>query len=343
MSTPGSSPLARGLPILGHVDAARTRIIPARAGFTCRDSRVVPPLRDHPRSRGVYVPTSRISGVSPGSSPLARGLLRSDGVIWHGGGIIPARAGFTRLCLAPPRGDWDHPRSRGVYRTECASAATGTGSSPLARGLRADRSRSTSGARIIPARAGFTTAGEDDSRRRRDHPRSRGVYANWFRDTIGPIGSSPLARGLRRRRRRGRLELGIIPARAGFTASWSPSANPHWDHPRSRGVYGRLHCGETGAVGSSPLARGLHPLGAVENLIRRIIPARAGFTSGRGRVPGDLRDHPRSRGVYQTNIAGHEIAVGSSPLARGLLAGALGTGIIARIIPARAGFTWTGP
>ena len=73
--------------------------------------------------------------------------------------------------------------------------------------------------RIIPARAGFT---------------SGFAYSASGKDG----GSSPLARGLRRRRMGSRKDRGIIPARAGFTMlrAWlSPST---WDHPRSRGVYG---------------------------------------------------------------------------------------------------------
>ena len=53
-SQPGSSPLARGLLGPSARVHPRTRIIPARAGFTPapRSLRAAPP--DHPRSRGVY-------------------------------------------------------------------------------------------------------------------------------------------------------------------------------------------------------------------------------------------------------------------------------------------------
>jgi len=76
------------------------------------------------------------------------------------------------------------------------------------------------------------------------------------------------------------------------------SLNPHWDHPRSRGVY--LPKDEDGDKpdGSSPLARGL-PARELGDIARvRIIPARAGFTSGLRIVEANLQDHPRSRGVY---------------------------------------------
>ena len=72
--TPGSSPLARGLPTSDQWDEFLTRIIPARAGFTTG-----PPLSrnqgtDHPRSRGVYKGRFVEIPKENGSSPLARGL-----------------------------------------------------------------------------------------------------------------------------------------------------------------------------------------------------------------------------------------------------------------------------
>ena len=71
----------------------------------------------------------------------------------------------------------------------------------------------------------------------------------------------------------------------------------------------------------------------------RIIPARAGFTTGLQTRPAGLGDHPRSRGVYFAGMAGKASADGSSPLARGLHC-LLQTGqALVGIIPARAGFT----
>ena len=50
----GSSPLARGLPEQLTVSGEANGIIPARAGFTSRLTRLVLSCGDHPRSRGVY-------------------------------------------------------------------------------------------------------------------------------------------------------------------------------------------------------------------------------------------------------------------------------------------------
>ena len=172
----------------------------------------------------------------------------------------------------------DHPRSRGVYMQMYEEAANVEGSSPLARGLLL-RLRVNSGDRgIIPARAGFTTYEMANYGEVRDHPRSRGVYAP-MRVTRWPFsGSSPLARGLRKRRLRILTRLGIIPARAGFTALVAVVALGSGDHPRSRGVYSFNGADLDRTRGSSPLARGLQFVYHQWYEARRIIPARAGFT-----------------------------------------------------------------
>ena len=174
-----------------------TWIIPARAGFTPPAPTPARRSRDHPRSRGVYRRNWYPVGVAPGSSPLARGLRPAAHAIGLAGRIIPARAGFTRRRIRRTAGYGDHPRSRGVYARKIHRIATGRGSSPLARGLRRADRGNREGYRIIPARAGFTIVCPPLSPLAEDHPRSRGVYqANRALDAA-PLGSSPLARGLR--------------------------------------------------------------------------------------------------------------------------------------------------
>ena len=195
--------------------------------------------------------------LTPGSSPLARGLREVFIALDAATGIIPARAGFTSHSDHGTTRRPDHPRSRGVYAwTSCH---------------RFDP------ARIIPARAGFTCRARRWPSWPQDHPRSRGVYSrpdNFLlsiagssplaRGLHGPltikicqVGSSPLARGLLISLSDGVPFTGIIPARAGFTADSASSDTGHSDHPRSRGVYLPVVAENTDAVGSSPLARGL--------------------------------------------------------------------------------------
>ena len=175
----GSSPLARGLRAGGGCGRREDRIIPARAGFTTPTPTDLFYPPDHPRSRGVYLHFPPYGAITRGSSPLARGLhphgdLRAVGV-W----IIPARAGFTFCVLRLFRVYGDHPRSRGVYCSAVSAGGRGRGSSPLARGLRVGWVDLAVYAGIIPARAGFTREHHPGRGRRRDHPRSRGVYREW--------------------------------------------------------------------------------------------------------------------------------------------------------------------
>ena len=234
------------------------------------------------------------------------------------------------------------------------------GSSPLARGLLGGGVERDHGARIIPARAGFTAMKRALAAEFADHPRSRGVYLLASEmHTTGP-GSSPLARGLHLHGRQGRSAFGIIPARAGFTAIFFGVVIGVPDHPRSRGVYfqtsprtvsvagssplarGLPHgdwCPLRMGWGSSPLARGLHPCSSHHELFPWIIPARAGFTQNQLTSGASQMDHPRSRGVYTRLNHGYVALEGSSPLARGLPGYQSLPTFAFRIIPARAGFT----
>ena len=217
------------------------RIIPARAGFTDRAPAPRRDSPDHPRSRGVYSLVQPAPERIQGSSPLARGLPWR---IWPGCsrlGIIPARAGFTRLSQWSHEVPPDHPRSRGVYYLWTDAGQVGAGSSPLARGLHPSTPRERGCARIIPARAGFTNPENRAAAGRTDHPRSRGVYKLLIPLPVRAEGSSPLARGLHLARPADDLLHRIIPARAGFTVRRLGSAGD--------------------GVGSSPLARGLRRAG----------------------------------------------------------------------------------
>ena len=195
--------------------------------------------------------------------------------------------------------DGDHPRSRGVYPTTCHPHGRLPGSSPLARGLRHAYHVSATRNWIIPARAGFTT-------------RIRGRRSGTSR---------------------------IIPARAGFTGSIPLTGAMTTDHPRSRGVYVSPAGPVSTTAGSSPLARGLPTPRRSRQDCAWIIPARAGFTFPFPRPSPNPTDHPRSRGVYTLTVLLLTHAVGSSPLARGLLEAVAHHIASLRIIPARAGFT----
>ena len=174
-----------------------------------------------------------------------------------------------------------------------------SGSSPLARGLLS----------VTPATVRVTV----------DHPRSRGVYYPSCVFATHPCR--------------------IIPARAGFTSSRRSPTPPGWDHPRSRGVYRLVRAPLKASRGSSPLARGLQSPFEIKYDLRRIIPARAGFTRFPRALSASPQDHPRSRGVYHSVMTIACLDSGSSPLARGLPESDGPGGAVPGIIPARAGFT----
>ena len=176
-----------------------------------------PRVRDHPRSRGVYIRDPGALCSAGGSSPLARGLQEDIEFTEQWSGIIPARAGFTCYPFLYNSSDGDHPRSRGVYPGVDTPPVSWLGSSPLARGLLRSTMRLSALSGIIPARAGFTSCSRWGHTGQPDHPRSRGVYQSTMTGCQDIAGSSPLARGL--------------PLKAGSIFSAVP------DHPRSRGVY----------------------------------------------------------------------------------------------------------
>ena len=254
----GSSPHARGLLPRPAGRGRGDGIIPACAGFTA---------------------AMRIATLGGrGSSPHARGLRPVSSVMVMVVRIIPACAGFTPRLTPRERGCPDHPRTRGVYAREPGSTGSAFGSSPHARGLPVESAHSATDGRIIPARAGFTPVLFGAGPRRKDHPRTRGVYTNSGVVIGDGEGSSPHARGLPIPASLSRAPTRIIPARAGFTQ-----------------LTGHL---ESLKRGSSPHARGLRVDGGLVPDHLRIIPARAGFTPAPHARPPSRPDHPRTRGVY---------------------------------------------
>ena len=131
----------------------------------------------------------------------------------------------------------------------------------------------------------------------------------------------------------------FIPARAGNTRRRGRSADSCQVHPRSRGEHILRHVPQPLACGSSPLARGTPRHHPQRTDGRRFIPARAGNTSGAGRVVCAAPVHPRSRGEHSEQRDAGQNRVGSSPLARGTRGGCASGSVHARFIPARAGNT----
>ena len=335
----GSPPLARGKHASVPDTANSTRITPARAGKTSPRAVGRQACGDHPRSRGENVahlvePCQRV-----GSPPLARGKRQPPREEYLVLGITPARAGKTRSAAPGTATARDHPRSRGENTANVLRAIGDSGSPPLARGKQPRRVPLGDRSGITPARAGKTHGRPTRTRRRADHPRSRGenFAVPWPRRPR--TGSPPLARGKRDRRRRDHQAVGITPARAGKTATCSARSTSPGDHPRSRGENLATAVLRRSAAGSPPLARGKQDDASVRRSGPGITPARAGKTRACGRAGAVAPDHPRSRGENFVADSYLGRMSGSPPLARGKPSSSHRRQTPAGITPARAGKT----
>ena len=247
-----------------------------------------------------------------------RGLPASATHCIVDGRIIPARAGFTHRPRPGGRRPPDHPRACGVYWGRGAWPRQGSGSSPRVRGLPQQAGVPGHGARIIPARAGFTTSILSARSSMTDHPRACGVYLLNNYSCSHLNGSSPRVRGLPLAWRVEVTDRGIIPARAGFTAGPGFQLFVSQDHPRACGVYGAWWSWVVVLAGSSPRVRGLRRRWCFRRPWAGIIPARAGFTCTVPSPTGTSRDHPRACGVYIIRAGDESRRPGSSPRVRGL-------------------------
>ena len=215
----------------------------------------------------------------------------------------------------------------------------GSGSSPLARGTRDPAFDAGRGPRLIPARAGNTRGTSARSCGGAAHPRSRGEHV--LAGAVAPprVGSSPLARGTPFSIPSHHKKHRLIPARAGNTYLIITPNSMTAAHPRSRGEHWVEDDDENIYRGSSPLARGTRVPPYSETQTYRLIPARAGNTTG-GRKPRCYwAAHPRSRGEHFVVFPDFGCGGGSSPLARGTLVRGRVWRRHGRLIPARAGNT----
>ena len=134
----GSSPLVRGQRRTVVLPRFAVRIIPARAGPT--------------------LGRRLVENHRTGSSPLVRGQPAHATYYLGVRRIIPARAGPTGRARWSRRRLSDHPRSCGANASGLMTFFSPHGSSPLVRGQLPITARQDRRVRIIPARAGPTSA-----------------------------------------------------------------------------------------------------------------------------------------------------------------------------------------
>ena len=141
-------------------------------------------------------------------------------------GIIPADAGSTQDESPAGAEPEDHPRGCGEHRPPPYSNAALWGSSPRMRGAHQDNAQCSIVSGIIPADAGSTHRSDSRPDHQEDHPRGCGEHLKPFQDGFPKGGSSPRMRGALTRQAKAGESLGIIPADAGSTESYT--------HPSSR-------------------------------------------------------------------------------------------------------------
>ena len=350
--------------------------IPAHAGKTPGMDTTSHCVSAHPRSRGENALQPEGPTLRSGSSPLTRGKLGLAVVAVGALGLIPAHAGKTRRRSPRALGRAAHPRSRGENDPSRRQRLQPHGSSPLTRGKRPFPLFGKTLKRLIPAHAGKTLKGQEPTRVRAAHPRSRGENFRtagpaFTRSGSSPLtrgkplsspslpahprsrgenmwrpnpassscGSSPLTRGKHDHRDGLESFLGLIPAHAGKTASSADRRAWRQAHPRSRGENSALADIDALRNDSSPLTRGKLQRRVNPELKPRLIPAHAGKTSGRPSPTGAAAAHPRSRGENALMMRSVLAIQGSSPLTRGKPCARVLSSVVPRLIPAHAGKT----
>ena len=174
---------------------------------------------------------------SAGSSPLARGTQGERLSAIGPERFIPAGAGNTQGALCAPHPRPVHPRWRGEHSLAASSIACSSGSSPLARGTRAQLILGAAHGRFIPAGAGNTRMCAWWFRWSPVHPRWRGEHSFSFSVAPPGYGSSPLARGTLEGIAAATAAGRFIPAGAGNTARSASSSRSKAVHPRWRGEH----------------------------------------------------------------------------------------------------------
>ena len=199
-------------------------------------SQVRPCLPVHPRLRGELGSTRDKMTGSIGSSPLTRGTLAFDDASYSAARSIPAYAGNSAQGKARNLLRSVHPRLRGELAVVTAQRIVKSGSSPLTRGTRENSSPHEFHGRFIPAYAGNSVLPAVCMRDRSVHPRLRGELRIFLPRSFIAVGSSPLTRGTRERRRSYQLCCSV--------------------HPRLRGELPAPIRQTSKHLGSSPLTRG---------------------------------------------------------------------------------------
>ena len=232
---PGSSPRVRGKLGGGRRHRHRRRLIPARAGKTRPRRGGLSGAWAHPRACGENRPFRPSAASLAGSSPRVRGKRRGPCARLPDRRLIPARAGKTGMTLMTRIASAAHPRACGENIVSPVCLRSWNGSSPRVRGKQRRRQPPRGRRGLIPARAGKTPKAVAAHVDMRAHPRACGENPESRGGPCGHEGSSPRVRGKRQSCPPHSYAAGLIPARAGKTATRTPDPGPMGAHPRACG------------------------------------------------------------------------------------------------------------
>ena len=193
---------------------------------------------------------------SPGTSPRARGKPGEG--LGFGGALrnIPACAGKTRFRMLRRSCNQEHPRVRGENPAIASANQSNDGTSPRARGKPGLITTAYFASRNIPACAGKTPRGLLIRCRVTEHPRVRGENKMQPKADAYDCGTSPRARGKRKKHCPETSKERNIPACAGKTSCGNLRFRLGKEHPRVRGENINYSLAASSKAGTSPRARG---------------------------------------------------------------------------------------
>ena len=194
----GSSPHRRGKRVECGDEPCGRGLIPAWTGKTSRASTWPTAGASHPRVDGENLMRWHVSGPATGLSPRGRGKRTNSHDHKTDWGLIPARAGKTRMPRRTHSRLTAHPRAGGENVRVRRSILSTQGSSPRGRGKLEGSCACFAGLRLIPARAGKTRPRRSSHRSCRAHPRAGGENHAARARSRRTSGSSPRGRGKRR-------------------------------------------------------------------------------------------------------------------------------------------------
>ena len=339
LAVDGSSPRGRGTQPTSDRRYHGIRFIPAWAGNTSSMRIGNTGHTVHPRVGGEHASVSTRTSFVNGSSPRGRGTLRPCSRRTDSSRFIPAWAGNTQPPSSARFRRTVHPRVGGEHLIDLLTAKGNNGSSPRGRGTLRAGVVDDELYRFIPAWAGNTEPASCRCDRETVHPRVGGEHPNVAMPSAFNTGSSPRGRGTPTSSNDFVSLFRFIPAWAGNTLAGNTSPGLLTVHPRVGGEHLCRVVERRRAAGSSPRGRGTPQYENSFTRAVRFIPAWAGNTGSRPRVPAPATVHPRVGGEHGNERHGNRARAGSSPRGRGTHFLEQHPGRADRFIPAWAGNT----